>query len=111
MYADASFSTATELQRKPLLSQSAFMRINYEVNMGRASIRQEQGRIKDALKFFVQASKFNNKDTALYSLISHLAIKAKDFQLANAMYVKWVDLDPHNPEPWYFFAVHLEKTF
>ena len=110
VYADSSFSESTKLQRKPLLSQNAFMRINYEISMGRASIRQEQGRIKEALSFFVQASKFNDKDTPLLSLISHLAIKLKDFQLASVMYIKWVDLDPHNPETWYFFAVHLEKN-
>ena len=77
--------------------------------MGRGAIRHEQGLIKEALSFFVQASKFNDKDTPLLSLISHLAIKVKDFQLANAMYIKWIDLDPHNPEPWYFFACIWKK--
>ena len=110
LYADSSFSEATKLQPKPLLSKSVFLRINYEISMGRGAIRHEQGLIKEALSFFVQASKFNDKDTPLLSLISHLAIKVKDFQLANAMYIKWIDLDPHNPEPWYFFAVHLEKN-
>ena len=97
-----------KLQRKPLLSQNA-LRINYEISMGRASIRQEQGRIKEALSFFVQASKFNDKDTPLLSLISHLAIKLKDFQLASVMYIKWVDLDPHNPETWYFLQCIWKK--
>ena len=46
VYADSSFSEATKLQRKPLLSKNAFMRISYEISMGRGAIRHEQGRIK-----------------------------------------------------------------
>eukprot|EP00943_MAST-04B_sp_MAST-4B-sp1_P004137 g4137.t1 len=91
------------------LSKTSILRIKYEINMGRGSIRHEQGRIKEALKYFVVASTYNPEDISLLSMVSHLANKAKQYNLAYTYYTKWVERDRNNAEAWYFFATHLEK--
>jgi tetratricopeptide (TPR) repeat protein len=93
------------------LSKTSILRIKYQINMGRGSIRHEQGRIKEALKYFVVASTFKPEDISLLSMVSHLANKAKQYNLAYTYYTKWVERDRNNAEPWYFLATYLEKKY
>ena len=111
IFLNPSTPRKNEKQKKSLSSLS-ISRIKYEINMGRGSIKQEQGQFKDAIKYFIIASKHNVKeDLALFSMITHLANKAKQFNLAKTYHKKWIEQDPNNIEAWYFFAVHLEKYY